>query len=192
MVKEVDYTTIAYVIEVRSRDRTVATFFALCQNKSLTGKVFLLFLCSHEQSWEQLKRTKDYEATAGTILFQHLFAKCPQAKPLFGFPIDIDPTSKELLSSRRFKMHAVYMIQMLDTALNMLGPDIELLTEIMQELGVKHVRYGVRPEMFPVMGEALLKTLEATIGADFNDAVRDAWKETYAELSQDMIRAQTK
>lgn len=144
------------------------------------------------QSWEQLKRTKDYEANAGKILFQELFTKCPQAKPLFGFPIDIDPSSKELLASRRFKMHAVYMIQMLDTALNMLGPDIELLTEIMQELGIKHVRYGVKPEMFGIMGEALLKTLEETIGADFNDAVRDAWKETYAELSQDMIRAQSK
>eukprot|EP00977_Amphora_coffeiformis_P013406 scaffold3505_cov170-Amphora_coffeaeformis.AAC.3 len=81
---------------------------------------------------------------------------------------------------------------MLDTALNMLGPDIELLTEIMAELGVKHIRYGVRPEMFPVMGEALLITLEQTIGADFNDCVRDAWKETYAELSQDMVRAMTK
>lgn len=156
MVKEIDYSTIAYVIE----------------------------------SWEQLKRTKNYEETAGKILFQALFEKCPQAKPLFGFPIDIDPTSKELLASRRFKMHAIYMIQMLDTALNMLGPDIELLTEIMQELGVKHIRYGVRPEMFPVMGEALLLTLEQTIGADFNDAVRDAWKETYAELSQDMVKAQ--
>ena len=89
-------------------------------------------------------------------------------------------------------MHAVYMIQMLDTALNMLGPDIELLTEIMQELGVKHIRYGVRPEMFSFMGEALITTLEQTIGDDFTDAVRDAWKETYAQLSQDMIRAQTK
>ena len=123
-------------------------------------------------------------------MFQHLFKDCPQAKPLFGFPIDIDPTSKELLTSRRFKMHAVYMIQMLDTALNMLGPDIELLTEIMQELGVKHVRYGVRPDMFPKMGDALIATLEQTLGDDFSDAVRDAWKETYAELSQDMVRAQ--
>jgi hypothetical protein len=39
-------------------------------------------------------------------------------------------------------MHAAYLIQMIDTALNMLGPDIELLTEIMTELGIKHVRYG--------------------------------------------------
>jgi hypothetical protein len=61
---------------------------------------------------------------------------------LFGFPIDIDPTSPEVLTSKRFIMHAAYLIQMIDTALNMLGPDIELLTEIMTELGIKHVRYG--------------------------------------------------
>ena len=57
-------------------------------------------------------------------------------------------------------MHAVYMIQMLDTALNMLGPDIELLTEILLELGTKHERYGVKPEMFQTMGKSLEHMLE--------------------------------
>lgn len=119
-----------------------------------------------------------------------LFENAPQSKVLFGFPITIDPTSKDLLQSRRFKMHAVYMIQMLDTALNMLGPDIELLTEIMMELGAKHRRYGVKPEMFPVMGESLLIMLEKVLGDSFTDAKREAWKETYGELSADMIAAQ--
>jgi hemoglobin-like flavoprotein len=85
-------------------------------------------------------------------------------------------------------MHAAYMIQMLDTALNMLGPDIELLTEIMEELGVKHIRYGVKPEMFQMMGEALMVTLEQVLGVEYNDAVKEAWRVTYHELSQDMIR----
>jgi len=82
--------------------------------------------------------------------------------------------------------------QMLDTALNMLGPDIELLTEIMTELGVKHVRYGVKPEMFSIMGDALVETLETHLGKDFTEPVREAWLETYKALSQDMIRAQVK
>ncbi len=89
-------------------------------------------------------------------------------------------------------MHAAYLVQMLDTALNMLGPDIELLTEIMHELGMKHVRYGVKPEMFPIMGDALLHTLETTLKDDFTDPIREAWIETYSALSQDMIRAQVK
>jgi len=108
---------------------------------------------------------------------------------MFGFPIDADTTSRELTTSKRFLMHASYLIQMLDTALNMLGPDIELLTEIMMELGEKHVRYGVKPEMFPVMGEALMHTLTETLKEEMTDETKDAWKETYAALSTDMIRA---
>ena len=87
-------------------------------------------------------------------------------------------------------MHATYLVQMIDTALNMLGPDSELLTEIMTELGAKHVRYGVKPEMFPVMGESLMLALSETIGDEWNDKTKEAWVETYASLSQDMIRAQ--
>jgi hypothetical protein len=49
---------------------------------------------------------------------------------LFGFPIEIDPYAKEVYTSKRFVMHASYLLQMLDTALNMLGPDIDLLTEM--------------------------------------------------------------
>lgn len=142
------------------------------------------------ESWEALRRTKDYETVAGTMLFQFLFAKAPTTKLLFGFPIDADPESHELLKSKRFIMHAAYMIQMLDTSVNMLGPDIELLTEIMTELGEKHVRYGVKPEMFPAMGEALLFTLQNQLGDQFTKAMEESWRETYNTLTQDMIRAQ--
>lgn len=55
-----------------------------------------------------------------------LFKKSPQTKVLFGFPIDVDTDSYELLNSKRFGMHAAYLVEMLDTALNMLGPDIEV------------------------------------------------------------------
>lgn len=56
---------------------------------------------------------KNYEEVAGSMLFQKLFDKCPQAKVLFGFPIDIDAHDKELIQSKRFLMHASYLIQML-------------------------------------------------------------------------------
>jgi Globin len=119
-----------------------------------------------------------------------LFNECKESKVLFGFPIDIDPNADELLKSRRFIMHASYLIQMIDTALNMLGPDIELLTEIMTELGQKHVKYGVKPEYFPKMGIALLGTLEELLGEAWTEPVKEAWIETYAALSNDMIEAQ--
>lgn len=42
------------------------------------------------------------------------------------------------------------------------------------------------------MGEALRFTLKATLKEHYTDAVDAAWKETYHELSYDMIRAQVK
>jgi methyl-accepting chemotaxis protein len=105
----------------------------------------------------------------------------------------MDPNSPEILTSKRFIMQGSYLIQMLNTALNMLGPDIELLTDILQDLGAKHVRYGVKPAMFGIMGDALIKTLEELLGSKvFNDNCKAAWKETYAELSSDMIKAMKK
>jgi hemoglobin-like flavoprotein len=84
------------------------------------------------------------------------------------------------------------MIQMLDTALNMLGPDIELLSEIMKELGEKHVRYGVKPEYFPLMEEALFYALENTLKSGFDEPHRQAWRLTYSALSTDMMAAHQK
>ena len=127
------------------------------------------------------------------VLPRSLFTKSPESKILFGFPIDIDPTSKVLLESRRFRMHATYMIEMLDTALNLLGPDIDLLTEVLYELGAKHQRYGVKREMFVIMGDALITMLAQVLGPDnFDEATREAWQDTYAEISRDMVLAQKK
>ena len=90
-------------------------------------------------------------------------------------------------------MHAAYLLQMLDTALSMLGPDIELLSDILApDLGHKHLRYGVTPEMFHLMGDALLYILKETLGDGFTESIKASWVETYVALSQDMIRAQHK
>ena len=105
----------------------------------------------------------------------------------------MDTQSDELLNSKRFLGHAAYMLEMLDTGIQMLGPDIDLLTEIMTDLGHKHVRYGVRAEMFPAMGEALEYMLGQVLGEQqFSPACREAWKEVYAAMTRDMILAMKK
>ena len=80
---------------------------------------------------------------------------------------------------------------MIDKALGMLGPDIELLTEILIELGAKHASYGVQPEYFVSMGRALLGSIKAMLRSDeYTEDVKDAWVEVYGALSYDMIRGQ--
>ena len=115
----------------------------------------------------------------------------PQAQLVFGFDKSMDPNSDLVLKSPRFIKHAKYFIQMIDRALGMLGPDIELLTEILMELGEKHVRYGVKPEFFPSMGRALIEAVDNNLGEnEFTDEIKANWHEVYGALSYDMIRAQ--
>ena len=73
----------------------------------------------------------------------------------------------------------------------MLGPDIELLTEINHDLGVRHVRYGVQPEMYKFMGEALIYALDKVLGKDFKPEIKEAWNQIYTELSDDILSAYT-
>mmetsp|Transcript_45789 Transcript_45789/g.110985 ORF Transcript_45789/g.110985 Transcript_45789/m.110985 type:complete len:160 (+) Transcript_45789:141-620(+) len=140
-------------------------------------------------SWEEVRRLKDYEQIVGVTLFTKLFELEPEAKAIFGFEVDAD-VAEELSKSPRFTKHAKYFIQMIDKALGMLGPDIELLTEILLDLGHKHVGYGVKPEYFPSMGRALIYAVKENLGEKFNDETKDAWIEVYGALSYDMIRAQ--
>ncbi|CAB9516967.1 Leghemoglobin Lb120 [Seminavis robusta] len=140
-------------------------------------------------SWELLRRLPDYEATAGSILFTHLFEKCPSTKALFGFfPLD-KTENTELVTSTRFVKHARYMIQMLDKALNMLGPDAEILQEILTDLGKKHSRMGVKAEFFPLMGEALIQMMKDCLREKFTPDIEKAWGIVYAALSGEMVKA---
>ena len=79
---------------------------------------------------------------------------------------------------------------MMDAALSMLGPDMDLLHEIIGELADKHKRYGVTAPMFPILGEAFAVSLETHLGASFFDSkMKAAWQETYDLLSREMTNA---
>ena len=69
----------------------------------------------------------------------------------------------------------------------MLGPDIELLTEINHELGERHVKYGVTPAMYHFMGEAVIFTMKEMLGDKFDADMQKAWEIVYAELSGDIL-----
>lgn len=75
----------------------------------------------------------------------------------------------------------------------MLGPDIEMLTEIMTDLGPKHVAYGVTPDTFPARGQCLIDTLAECLNevepGSFPSDTRDAWEEVYLNLSTDISKA---
>ena len=102
----------------------------------------------------------------------------PAAKSIFGFEED----DKDYAKSAKFSNHAKYFIQMIDKALAMLGPDIELLTEILVDLGAKHVHYGVKPGYFPSMGRSLMFAIGESLGDKFTQSTKGAWQEVYGAM----------
>ena len=61
----------------------------------------------------------------------------PSAAAVFSFGQDTE-LNDEFYKSPGLVKHAKYYMRMVDRAIGLLGPDIELLTEILIELGEKH------------------------------------------------------
>jgi len=91
----------------------------------------------------------------------------------------------------KFKFHAANLIRMLDETLNLLGPDIDLLTEIMTKLGYQHLKCGVTADMFPLMNASLIEAVEDSLkGGSLSKKHRKAWIETMDALTEDMVVVQ--
>ena len=48
---------------------------------------------------------------------------------------------------------------------------------------------GVKPEFFPLMGEALIETMQECLKTSFTPEIEQAWEVVYAALSGEMIKA---
>jgi len=117
-----------------------------------------------------------------------LFMAEPKAATVFTF-CSVDASDEALYKNPRLVRHAIHYMNMVDRAIGLLGPDVELLTEVLIELGRTHAKFGVDASFYPPMGTALIATLSEHLGQAFTDETRIAWLEIYGAMSYDMIRA---
>jgi nitric oxide dioxygenase len=110
---------------------------------------------------------------AAAMFYDRLFTIAPEVKPLFKG--DMSEQGKKLM-------------QMLAVAVNGLT-NLEAILPAVQELGRKHVDYGVTTAHYQPVGEALLWTLEQGLGDAFTAETKAAWEKTYTLLAGAMIEA---
>ena len=106
---------------------------------------------------------------------------------MFRFTREFEPGSEELFQSERFRKHAAGVISTVNTAVNMLAPDLDPLIEVLHELGKKHAQYGALPAHYAVVGRALIDTLQKVLGDKFTNEVKTAWARIYDVMSTSMI-----
>ena len=74
---------------------------------------------------------------------------------------------------------------MLATAVSNLH-QVEKIVPAVQDLGRRHVGYGVTADQYEPVGEALLWTLEKGLGPAFTPQVNEAWTSAYTTLASVM------
>ena len=127
-----------------------------------------------------------------TALVQQTFAQvapiADQAAALFYQRLfELDPSLSRLFKGDMVQQGRKLM-QMIGAAVRGLD-DLEKLVPVVQQLGSRHVGYGVQDAHYDTVGAALLWTLEKGLGPAFTTEVRAAWTAVYGVLAQTMKAA---
>lgn len=115
-----------------------------------------------KQTWSRVAPIAD---TAATLFYDRLFELDPTTRPLF---------KAENLPEQRRKL-----MQTLDQLVRGLDRLDDLVPAI-EELGRRHVGYGVRAAHYDTVGAALLWTLEQGLGEHWTPEAQAAWTDVYA------------
>ena len=122
---------------------------------------------------ESFKKVVPIAGTAADLFYNRLFEIAPDVRPLF--PADLADQKKKLIA-------------MLATAVTNLH-QVDRILPAVENLGKRHVAYGVTDRMYEPVGAALLWTLEQGLGPDFTPELKGAWTETYMALAGTMQKA---
>jgi nitric oxide dioxygenase len=127
---------------------------------------------------EQVKLVQDSFAKvapiseqAAVLFYDRLFEVAPQVRAMF--PDDMTEQRKKLMGTLAVVVNGL-------TNLGAVLPAASALAK-------RHVKYGAKPEHYPVVGGALLWTLEKGLGDGWTPELAEAWTAAYGTLSGFMI-----
>jgi len=123
-------------------------------------------------SWQQVL---PIQKAAAELFYGRLFELDPSLRPLFRG--DMAEQGRKLMT----------MINTVVMSLDRLGPMLGAI----EDLGRRHVAYGVTEAHYDTVGSALLWTLGKGLGEQFTPAVQAAWAQAYDTLASAMKQAAT-
>lgn len=123
-----------------------------------------------QSSWTQVLPIAD---KAAALFYGRLFELDPSVKPLF---------------KGDMRRQGAMLMKTINLAVESLN-DLQAVVPAVQELGVRHVGYGVRDAHYDTVGAALLWTLEQGLGDAFTPEAKEAWATTYGVLADTMKSA---
>ncbi|MCH8999033.1 MAG: PAS domain-containing protein, partial [Proteobacteria bacterium] len=110
---------------------------------------------------------------AAKLFYDKLFDLDPGLKALFKG--DIEEQGRKLMATLKIAVKGL--------------DDLKKLVPVLQDLGRRHAGYGVKPEHYATVAEALLWALEQGLKDDFTPEVKEAWAAVYTILAETMMAA---
>ena len=108
---------------------------------------------------------------AAVLFYDRLFEVAPAVRLMF--PADMTEQRKKLMGTLAVVVNGL--------------TNLEAVLPAASALAKRHVNYGAKPEHYPVVGGALLWTLEKGLGDGWTPDVAEAWTAAYGTLSGYMI-----
>ena len=120
---------------------------------------------------ESFAKVAPISETAAVLFYDRLFEIAPQVQAMF--PTDMTEQRRKLMATLAVVVGGL--------------SNLESILPAASALATRHVSYGAKAEHYPVVGAALLWTLEKGLGDAWTPEVADAWTAAYATLSGFMI-----
>lgn len=120
---------------------------------------------------ESFKLVAPISDDAAQIFYARLFEIAPEVRALF--PDDLREQRRKLMATLAFVVNGLN--------------NLDSVLPAASSLAKRHVSYGARPAHYPVVGEALIFTLEKGLGTNWTPELKEAWIAAYTLLSGYMI-----
>ena len=125
---------------------------------------------------DALETSFDHVAARGDeivdVFYARLFAAAPGVRPLFA--------GTDLKRQKGMLLAALVLLR---KSLR----DLDAVTPKLRDLGARHVRYGARPEHYPVVGKVLIASMAEVAGEAWTHEYELAWTEAFAVVSGAML-----
>lgn len=122
-----------------------------------------------ETSFQPLQNIKKDFSSA---FYTNLLDDYPEVRPLF-VHTKMDQQGNHLFDSLAF------------VVANLRNAD--LLEKTLRGLGTRHVKYGVLPKHYPLVGNSLIKTMASFAEDSWTSSVEEAWIEAYSAVTSLML-----
>jgi len=109
------------------------------------------------------------------------------AELFYGKLFELDPSVRSMFKGD-MKEQGRKLMAILNTAVNALDK-LDTIVPAIQDMGKRHVGYGVKDEHYDTVGEALIWTLGAGLKDDFTEDTKAAWIGVYTLVADTMKAA---